>query len=68
MGVTPDTLISPSSNPNPAASPNPSAQFNRSDTAILAELRVISYLLNEGLSLDVDIDLIRDQLTPTIGT
>lgn len=57
-------------NTNPPANavivkqPNPGDQVGSDQLGLLAELRVISFLLKEGLSIDVDLDQLRQTLTP----
>ena len=42
---------------------DPSDIYGNDKTGIVAELRVISFLLAEGLSLNVDLDALRNQFT-----
>lgn len=60
MGTTPN----PAAHPTTITNPDPADQYADDVIGIVAELRVISYLLVEGLNLDVDLDAIRNQFTP----
>lgn len=56
-----DTSIPANSNPTPL---KPADSYGTDQQGIICELRVISFLLAEGLHLDVDLDAIRQQFTP----
>lgn len=50
---------------NAVATPaRPADSYSRDVQGLIAELRVISFLLVEGFNLDVDLDAIRQQFTP----